>query len=228
MRTDWSKTKVVIFDVDGTLYTQSRLRKKMLFSLVRYYSTRPWKLNEMLILHHFRAQREKMTYGQYTDLENAQYDWCARKVNYPIELIKKVVEHWIFNFPLKYLKHCTYPGTIDFFNTLRKHNIKIAIYSDYKAHKKLEAMGLEADLVVSSTDPEIDRLKPDPRGLLYITKQLNVQAAECLFIGDRYELDAECAMRANMPYLIVDKKSHKTFDFYHKIDRELTLNLIRK
>ena len=42
-------------------------------------------------------------------------------------------------------------------------------------------MGLQADLVVSSTDPEIDRLKPDPKGLLYICDHLGVSPADCLF-----------------------------------------------
>lgn len=225
---DWSKLKVVIFDVDGTLYTQSRLRKKMLFSLLGFYALRPWRIREMLILHHFRAQREKMIHSQYTDLENTQYQWCAQKINLPIEAIKKVVDHWMFTFPIAYLKQCMYPGIHAFFDALRTHHIKIAIYSDYQAQKKLEAMGLQADLVVCSTDPQIDRLKPDPQGLLYIANQLHVRADECLFIGDRYELDGKCAIQAQMPYRIVDKKPYKEFDFYHSITQEMTLNLTKK
>jgi phosphoglycolate phosphatase/putative hydrolase of the HAD superfamily len=222
LSTDWNKIKVVIFDVDGTLYTQSRLRKKMLLALMTYYVLRPWRLKEMLILHHFRTERER-TRAQYNDLENAQYLWCAEKGNYPIELIKKVVDHWIFHFPVKYLKSCVYPGTKAFFEALKQHNIKIAIYSDYKAHSKLKAMDLEADMVISSTDPEIDRLKPDPKGLLHISQQLNIPIEECLFIGDRQELDGESAVRANMPYMIVDKKPFTQFDFYHKLKTELHL-----
>jgi phosphoglycolate phosphatase/putative hydrolase of the HAD superfamily len=222
--TDWSKIKVVIFDVDGTLYTQSKLRSKMLFALLFYYSLRPWRIREILILHHFRAERERRPRNEYKDLENAQYAWCADKIQFPLSTIKQVVEHWIFNFPIRYLKDCIYPGTKDFFEALRKHNITIAIYSDYKAERKLEAMDLKADLIVCSTDPAIDQLKPDPRGLHYITQQLNVLAEECLFIGDRPELDGECATRANMPYLIVDKKPHAHFDFYHKLNQELNQN----
>lgn len=223
MNTDWNKIKVVIFDVDGTLYIQSRLRKKMFLALMAYYVIRPWRFKEILILHHFRVEREKRTRDQYNDLENAQYVWCAEKGKHPIELIKKVVDHWIFHFPVKYLKSCVYPGTKAFFDALREYNIKIAIYSDYKAYSKLKAMDLEADLVISSTDPEIDKLKPDPKGLLYISQQLNVSTEECLFIGDRQELDGESAIRANMPYLIVEQKQYAQFDFYHKLKIELHL-----
>jgi len=222
---DWRRIKVVIFDVDGTLYTQSKLRKKMLFSLLAYYALRPWRLKEMLMLQHFRHEREKRPGYAGPDLENAQYLWCAERGNYDVAQIKKVVAQWIFNYPNRYLAGCTYPGTKSFFEALQQNNIKIAIYSDYKAHDKLKAMGLPADMVVSSTDPHIDRLKPDPRGLLYIAEQLKVAPQECLFIGDRPELDGECAIRANMPYLIVEKKPLNIFDFYTNLKQELTLSL---
>ncbi|SMB80502.1 HAD-superfamily hydrolase, subfamily IA, variant 1 [Hymenobacter roseosalivarius DSM 11622] len=219
---NWDTIKVVIFDIDGTLYTQSRLRKKMAYALLSHYSVRPWRLQDILILRHFRAEREKRTGHAGYDLENAQYIWCAEKGNYLIDRVKKVVDQWMFTFPNQYLATCTYPGTKSFFNKLRSVDIKIAIYSDYKAHDKLKAMDLEADMIVSSTDPEIDRLKPDPKGLLYIANKLEVSPQECLFIGDRQELDGECAINANMPYLIVDKKPFSSFDFYKQLENTLT------
>ena len=222
---DWKAVKVVIFDVDGTLYTQSKLRKRMLFSLLAYYAVRPWRLNEMLILQHFRHEREKRPGDVGPDLENAQYLWCAQRGNYKVESIKKVVDQWIFTYPNKFLASCMYPGTKAFFEALQQNGIKIAIYSDYKAHDKMKAMDLPADLIVSSTDPHIDRLKPDPRGLLYIAEQFKVAPQNCLFIGDRPELDGECAIRANMPYRIVEKKPLSTFDFYTNLQNELTLSI---
>lgn len=218
----WDTIKVVIFDVDGTLYTQSRLRKKMAYALLAHYSIRPWRLQDMMILRHFRAEREKRTGHAGDDLENAQYMWCAQKGNYSPARVKRVVNQWMFTFPNQYLAACMYPGTQSFFAKLKSLNIKIAIYSDYKAHDKLKAMELEADLIVSSTDPEIDRLKPDPKGLLHIANQLGVSPQECLFIGDRQELDGECAINADMPYLIVDKKPFDSFDFYQQLENTLT------
>lgn len=222
---DWDTIKVVIFDVDGTLYTQSRLRKRMAYALLAHYSVRPWQLQDMMILRHFRAEREKRTGDAGGDLENAQYAWCARKGNYSLDRVKRVVNQWMFTFPNQYLATCTYPGTQSFFAKLRSMNIKVAIYSDYKAHDKLEAMGLKADLIVSSTDPEIDRLKPDPKGLLYIANKFGVVPQECLFIGDRQELDGECAINANMPYLIVDKKPSDSFDFYQRLEKTLSSSI---
>jgi phosphoglycolate phosphatase/putative hydrolase of the HAD superfamily len=224
-KVEWERVKAVIFDVDGTLYDQSQLRKKMLFELLRYYLMRPWRFREMLALAHFRSEREKRAGFPGPDLENAQYTWCTERGRYPAAMVRNVVGRWIFKRPLRYLNACTYPGTKDFFEALRRQGIPIAIYSDYVAHEKLKAMGLAADIVVSSTDPEVDRLKPDPKGLLYIADQLGVTPSECLFIGDRQEMDGACALNAHMPYLIIEKKPYKIFDFYTKLTEQLTFTL---
>ncbi|QNP51925.1 HAD family hydrolase [Hymenobacter qilianensis] len=221
-RINWDAIKLVIFDVDGTLYAQSRLRTKMLYALLRHYALRPWKARDLMILQRFRAEREK--HAGYTggNLDKAQYDWCAEKGGYSPSRVRRVVEQWIFTFPNPYLAQCIYPGTHSFFAELKRKGIKVAIYSDYKAHDKMLAMSLEADLIVSSTDSEIDRLKPDPAGLLYVADKLQVQPQQCLFIGDRQEMDGECAIRAGMPYLILDKKPFHSFDFYQQLEQTLT------
>ncbi|MFD2161645.1 HAD family hydrolase [Paradesertivirga mongoliensis] len=218
---DWNKVKAVAFDVDGTLYTQSKMRKKMLFALLSYYLIRPWRIKELKMLRDFRSEREKRSGSVCEDLENAQYAWCAAKGNYSIPELKKIVEHWMFKFPNQYLRGCMYPGTKSFFASLKQKGYLIAIYSDYKATDKLEAMNLNADLVVSSTDPHIDRLKPDPKALHYIAGEFGLKPEECLFIGDRQELDGQCAINAGWQYLIVEKKSFETFDFYTNLEREL-------
>lgn len=218
---DWKKIKVIIFDVDGTLYDQSKLRKKMLFSLLTYYGLRPWKIREMALLQLFRTEREKRAGEIFSDLEEEQYQWCLTKRKYPLNKIKEVVEKWIFQYPLKYLKECMFPGTKDLFELLREKGIIIAIYSDYKAQAKLNAMELKADLVVCSTDPEINCLKPQPKGLEYISKKLQIGPDACLFIGDRQEMDGECAISAKMPYLIIDKKPQKEFSFFHYLNSEI-------
>ena len=100
-----------------------------------------------------------------------------------------------------------YAGVADFINALKDRGIRTAIFSDYQADLKLAAMGLKADLVVAATDPRVDLFKPNPKGLIYIAQQFNVSVEECVFIGDRAELDGECARRAGMLYLEVTKKN---------------------
>jgi len=59
---------------------------------------------------------------------------------------------------------------------------------------------------VSATDVEVGRLKPDPKGLIVAASSLNTPVKECLFIGDRDDKDGECARRAGMPYLILNRR----------------------
>jgi phosphoglycolate phosphatase/putative hydrolase of the HAD superfamily len=218
---DWSSIKAVVFDVDGTLYTQSKMRKQMLFALLSYYLIRPWKIKELKMLSDFRKERESKAGFAGTDLENAQYEWCAQKGKYSTEKLKQVIEHWMFKFPNQYLSDCIYPGTKSFFEALKKKGYLIAIYSDYKAEAKLKAMNLSADLIVASTDSHIDRLKPDPKALNYIAKKFSLQPEECLFIGDRQELDGQCAINAGWPYLIVNKQPFNSFSFYSNLENQL-------
>lgn len=202
----WEGLELVIFDVDGTLYRQSKLRKVMLFKLLSYYALRPWKYKELQILYHFRKEREKRPAYHSSNLEDEQYEWPAILLNIKPAAVKKVIEKWIFQAPNQYLKAAMYPGVAQFFEDLKLCGIKTAIYSDYKSDEKLQAMGLSADLQRCSTDKKVNSFKPLPKGLLVILEELDIkQRGNCLFIGDRFELDGLCAENAGIPFLLVDK-----------------------
>ncbi len=199
----WQHKKVIIFDVDGTLYNQSKLRKKMAFSLLTYYALRPFKFKELLIIKTFRQERENRAGQRFKNLQEEQYEWCAKKLNINIEKVKNVVKKWMIDYPNRYLLSCTYPEIIEFFQKIKKANIPVAIYSDYPAIEKVSFMNLKADYFISSTDENINALKPLPDGLLAICNHFNVEAKNCLFIGDRHEMDGLCAENAGMPYHII-------------------------
>jgi FMN phosphatase YigB (HAD superfamily) len=217
----WNKLEVVIFDVDGTLYDQSKLRKKMMLALLGYYFLRPWKYKDLLILHHFRKEREGKSGFTGKDLQNEQYQWCADRMNISLDKVKVVIDKWIFDFPNKYLKECMYPGVDIFFETLDKKKISKAIYSDYDSIKKMKELGLSASFIVSSTDRDINSMKPLPKGLDYIVSALNINdRSNCLFLGDREELDGLCAESANIPFLLIDKKQAR-INLYEILSKKL-------
>ena len=200
------KYKLVIFDIDGTLYDQKKLRFKMSMDILIYYLIRPNKIFELKIIKIFREEREKRK-GIYSEnLENEQYLWVEKKINYPTEIIRNIIKRWIFERPIKYLYKCKYSGIEELFLFLKKNNIMIGIYSDYPTKKKMEALRLKADIEVASTDKDINALKPNPKGLLYIKDKFDFNIKECLFIGDRENIDGMCAKNAGMDYLIIDKK----------------------
>lgn len=197
--------QAVIFDVDGTLYHLERLYRKMYLELVKYYARHPCKLQDVWILHHFIQQREKQTAVAIADLATAQYEWAAQKTKASLERVQRVVQQWVFEMPLDHIYECRNSETIVLFETLAKKDIATAVFSDYPAQAKLSCLGLSPQCVVSSTDSNVNRLKPDPTGLLVVVDRLGAAVQNCLFIGDRDDRDGECARRAGMPYLILNK-----------------------
>ncbi len=200
--------ELVIFDIDGTLYNQKKLRLRMMMDIFIYYLLKPHKVYELKILKIFREEREKKKGINVENLKIEQYRWVSLKTSYSIDIIKEVVEKWIYLRPLKHLLKYKFKGLDRLLSYLNDNKIKVAIYSDYPTKSKLEALQIQAKMQVASTDKEINALKPNPKGLLYIVKKFNIDTRDCLFIGDREVTDGKCANNAKMDYIIIDKYGH--------------------
>ena len=96
----WKEVKAVIFDVDGTLYNQKILKGRMIKALLGHYLPRPWKYNELRIISTFRKERERLHTLKVANLEEVQYEICAKKARQPVGKVKEVIDKWIFNHPL--------------------------------------------------------------------------------------------------------------------------------
>ena len=216
-------TQAFIFDVDGTLYDQIKLRRMMFGALVRHLVRNKNFILDIRVLYTFRKRREILSndHRNLGCLENRQYVEVADELGMNVDEVKLVVNDWIFEKPLKYLAACIYPGVKDLFSLLIKNKLKIGIFSDYPSLAKLKALDLYADVVVCATDENIDRFKPHPKGLLVAAKELGVPVMNCLFIGDRDDKDGECARRAGMPYLILSECHISAADWYRKMTTEL-------
>ncbi|HBG06019.1 MAG: hypothetical protein A2075_15650 [Geobacteraceae bacterium GWC2_58_44] len=197
------KIRGVILDLDGTLYNQKQLRSTMRRKLIGFYLFRPWLIKELILLVRFRRLREELAEAGEGGVALQQYAVTARKCNCSSAEVERVVERWMHQAPLPHLAGCRYPFVDNLLSLLSKQQIMAAVLSDYPPEAKLKALGLDHLLSCSSTDPGIDRLKPDPAGLLYICRRWNLSPDQCLVIGDRDERDGEAARRAGMPYLVV-------------------------
>ena len=218
---NWGNIKLLIFDVDGTLYDQQKLRRRMFLSLFLHYLPRPHKLEELRILKSFRKEREKNRGRQAGNLEHDQYEWCRIQTGADTTQIRTTVTYWMHEYPLRFLAAYVFPGIPELFNGSRQLQLPVAVLSDYPAEEKLRSMGLTADLVVSSTHPGINSLKPDPQGLLYIARHFKLKTQQCLYIGDRYDTDHEAARRADMNCVIADRGKIYHSDFYNQILNQL-------
>ena len=216
-------TKAIIFDLDGTLYDQNRLRRRMFLELLLQVFRDRRFIREIYTLYCFRKNRELLSENGDDDgcLEHRQYAEVADELGLNIGDVRAVVQEWICDKPLGHIGACIYPGAKELFDLLTKRGIKIAVFSDYPCRDKLDALDLPVDEMVCSTETEVDRFKPNPKGLLLAAEKLSTPIQNCLFIGDREDRDGECAKRVGMPYFILSQRSTPATDWYRKAARQL-------
>jgi phosphoglycolate phosphatase/putative hydrolase of the HAD superfamily len=199
------RVHAVIFDVDGTLYSQGRLRRIMALQLLGYFSLRPWRLRELATLQLFRRHREHLADTDATEIGRRQYAEVATRVGCSESFVREVVNYWIERQPLPHLERCRNLGVVETFAALQDTGRKIAVLSDYPVKEKLHALGLRVDVAVAATDLGVDRLKPNPTGLLQTITELGLSKENCLFVGDRDERDGVCARALGVDYLLYSK-----------------------
>jgi phosphoglycolate phosphatase/putative hydrolase of the HAD superfamily len=197
----WDAVRAVVFDVDGTLYDQRRMRRRMAAVLLLHCLRHPQQLGLLRTVQIFRRIREELGEEEVGDVARAQYRRPAERLAIDPETVRRVAEDWLGERPLAHLPACRAPAIDTLFAALRDTGRTIAVFSDYLIEDKLNALGLRADLCVSALDPDVDRLKPNARGLERILQRLDLPAAACVMIGDRDDRDGEAARRVGMPFL---------------------------
>lgn len=219
---DGSRYKAFLFDLDGTLYDQPQLRRRMALELFPAIALNPMRIREARILSAFRNLREERRSERKCRLESAQYQWTAERLRVDESQVRTVVEEWIFARPLKHLADCRPPGLAELFDRLRNRGIKIGVFSDYPVTEKLSALNLHPDVYASATDPGIDCFKPDPSGLQSLCKMLNVEPSDCLHMGDRDEIDDVCARAFGCDSIILP--AHRARNLGRKATYDLMFN----
>ncbi|MGH9941202.1 MAG: HAD family hydrolase [Pyrinomonadaceae bacterium] len=207
---DLSRLKAIIFDVDGTLYRQGRLRRLMLLRLLKAHLTRPRRGYATLkALRAYRNAQEAMRQGDQCggggDLAAQQLRLACARAGVEADAMAACVARWMEQEPLDLLGGALRAGVFELLRAAKERGLRLGVCSDYPASRKLAAMRLANffEVVVSAQDSEVRRFKPDPRGLEVALQRLGVAPHEALYVGDRMETDAVAARRAGISCVIV-------------------------
>lgn len=194
------QTRLVIFDLDGTLYAKPHMVWHML-------SSAP---NEWRLMWAERKTRKQLR-GKWLGDENKFYQTYFQTMATYCSLSTDQLQTWYFEkyMPLmvnvirKYYK--TAEWILPLILECKKRGIRLVILSDYgHTHEKLEALGIENDLfdwVVSA--PELGGLKPAPQLISKVTESMGVTNSQCLIIGDRVDTDGLLAKSAGVAFCLV-------------------------
>ena len=202
MQKGFNDYKLYVFDLDGTLYDQPRLRKIMAMRLIKYYILHPFSMTDLLILMYFRKVKDSWT-------ESAADDDIIKKVSEDKhtgrDRVARIVRKWIYDDPLFVLRKTRDEALIKRISLLRSDGAKVVVLSDYPTAAKLKALGVSVDGSYGPEDARIDELKPSPKGLWVIMEDFDVAAEDVLMIGDRMEKDGASAEAAGVDFLILDR-----------------------
>jgi putative hydrolase of the HAD superfamily len=208
-RLDFDRLKVIVFDVDGTLYRQGPLRRAMLLRLLRTTVARPVEgLRTLRALEAYRRAQEELRGRTSGAVAREQIRLACERAKCDPAFVTACVDRWMEQEPLDLLQGCAYSGLVEFLDACRARGLRIAALSDYPAAAKLRALGIAErfELVLCAQEPDVDVFKPHPRGLQVVLQRLGVFAHECLYVGDRAEVDAAAARAAGIPCVILTRE----------------------
>jgi putative hydrolase of the HAD superfamily len=198
---DWGSVRLVVFDVDGTLYRQRPLRLRMARDLALHALTKR-DLGTIAVLRRFRHLREALGEARAEGFAERLIAETAAAGGRTPDAVRAIVAQWIDRHPLPYLLACRYAGLPELFAGLRRHGKAIGVLSDYPAAAKLAALELAADHIVTADDPGIGVLKPHPKGLAALIERAATTPAATLMIGDRADRDGLVAQQVGARVLL--------------------------
>ena len=201
--------RLVVFDVDGTMYHQPRLRRRMLVEVLLYLIRHPLRLSELMTVREYRRVHEHFGSRVCEDLKGALIAEVARNLARDPDRVRGSVEEWLFSRPLRHLQGRCLPEVRASIEELRRRDIGVTVLSDHFPVAKLKALGLEFDDAYYATRDDLNCLKPNPTLLLKILSDHQVEPANCVVVGDREDRDGALARAVGSGFVLYPNQAIK-------------------
>ena len=204
MKKRLSEYRLVLFDMDGTLYFQRPLQLTMGIMMVKSALCEKGGFSELFTVLKFRKLREN--WSDTDEIDTKLYEVLAKERSISIEQAEECVQKWIYAMPLNYLRRFRDDKLAEIVQSLKDKGIQTVIYSDYPTTEKQTTLEMADIPGFYGGQPEIGALKPDPKGILHIMKHYGIEdKSAVLMIGDRMSKDGQAALLAGVDYLILKK-----------------------
>lgn len=215
-----SSVRAVLFDLDGTLYHQRpvQLRMALELLLLPLRTLSPGRTRRVWShIKGYRKLHERMRAMGHAEesLRELQLAETARSLGADLAEVRATVSEWMIQRPLPHVARAMRSDLPAFLQYLAQQDLTMGVLSDYPVEEKLGAMGVRDrfSLALCSSDPEINALKPHPRGLHHASEQWGLAPAEVLYVGDRQDVDAAGARAAGMPCAILSTAAGDEWTF---------------
>jgi FMN phosphatase YigB (HAD superfamily) len=197
--------KLVSWDLDGTLYSISRMKFHLLSLLLREVAGGRVLAarRELAVLKRRRAKVDAArlaggavdeAFSEDIDSEvflNAEKRWYGRAIR----------------------QAGLRAGVADVLTFFTARNVPQVVYSDYNAAHKLESLGLEDRFASIYVGERIGFVKPNPNVFKRMAADFNIPVTALLHIGDRVDRDDAAAQAAGCRCLILGRD----FQSFHEL-----------
>ena len=201
--------KAVCFDLDGTLYRLTPVRIEMACKLMLGILNGRTTIRKIRALQVYRRTLERLrNLGSIENLGARLLTEAASSAGCSVEEMSVLVQHWIYDAPLKLLSRHADPRLKHMVVRLGVRGYRLAILSDYPIADKLGALGIPQNrlgAVIEARDTEVNALKPDPIGYREIARRLSLSPSEIVYVGDRESVDGIGARAAGMEFILVGR-----------------------
>lgn len=212
------------FDIDGTLYPNSRMYlNSLLFSLPR-----------LRFLYYYRQVRIAVrSIRPIEDFRETQAELLAELMHIPSDRAGRKIERAIYCRWQRIFRHIRpFPYLSDFLLRLQSHGFPIGVLSDFPVGDKLAHLNLPHvwDCVISAE--ETGYLKPNPEPFLYLAERLGAEPERVLYVGNSYAYDIQGASNVGMKTAHLAREpaggsvADIVFDDYRKLEH-LLLDTVR-
>lgn len=182
--------RAVAFDIDGTLYSNASM----------YRATALFALRHLRLFSAFgRARKTVRRENAAGDLENRTVELTAQALGWDHDRTRERIRSVIYRqWEARLHTVEPYADAREVILWLRDMGIKTAAMSDFPTNRKLEILGLDHLWDVSFSSEETGYLKPQRAPFDRLARDLELPAANILYVGNSYTYDVLGAKAAGM------------------------------
>ncbi len=201
--------RAVGFDIDGTLYAEAALYRKLLLKglprvrfLLAFNEVRR-EIRRLLSSPEYRARGIKGVEA----FHRFQAGLVADRLGRDAASVHDDIEAFFYRAAVEPFSSIRlYPGVAELLSELKARGLRLGALSDFPCDEKVRLMGLSGYFDVVMTSEETGLVKPDRASFDLFVERLGVPASEILYVGNSERYDVAGSLGAGMRAAKIAKK----------------------
>jgi putative hydrolase of the HAD superfamily len=201
--------KAVSFDLDGTLYPNYRLYRR----LIPFLSIHPFFYTVFNLVRHklHSPPWAETAPAPNSSFYDEQASLMAEILHQKQKTVREKAERIIYRrWETLFSGVKPFPLVRETLDAFRKAGLRLAVLSDFPPGRKISFLGLDGFFEIVLSTEETGRLKPSRVPFDVLAKSLNLEAQEILYVGNSRRYDVDGARLAGMKTALIKRSVFST------------------